>query len=175
MPRVKTSKVFLPAPGQIMRHPHLKKLRRDVIDAIRESTNVAVDAMRDRVLNAPPTGSPVDDGARYDTGTMYESIDRSKTLVKPGLDRRYRQQAVARFGFPANPDGTIADAPAAPARPSKNPSRWREDPNYFAMQEYGDTEFDVFYPGMFSQTAGELAFRQDFDKRIEKIRRKYGK
>lgn len=175
MARSKQTKFSLPAPGQIMRHPHLKKLRDDVIIAIRESTYVAVDAMRDRVLNSPPTGSRVDDGRRVDTWTMFDSIDRSKTLVEKGIDRRYRQTAIARFGFPANPDGTIADAPATPTRGASQNSKWRQDPNYFAMQEYGDSEYDVFYPGMFSQAEGESAFREDFDSRLQKIRRKYKK
>ena len=171
MPRTRRSRASLPAPGQIARHPHLQKLRRDIIDSIRKSGNAAVDAMRERVLNSPPTGSPVDDGRRYETGLMHESIDRGRTKVIEGLDRRYRQTAVASFGFPAGPNGGIGDAPGR----APGTRGWKEDADYFARQEYGKDDYDVSYPGMYAQEQGVIAFYKTFDEEMARIKRKYGR
>lgn len=166
--RVKAS---LPAPGQLVRHPHLVKLRRDILESIRKSGNAAVEAMRERVLNSPATGSPMDDGARYDTGLMFESIDRGRTKVRDGLDRRYRQTAIASFGFPAGANGGIADAPGR----APGARGWREDADYFARQEYGNSEYDVSYPGMFAQEQGKIVFDKTFDAELARLKRKYGR
>jgi hypothetical protein len=102
---------------------------------------------------------------------MYESIDRGRTKVIEGLDRRYRQTAVASFGFPAGMNGGIADAPGR----APGARGWREDADYFARQEYGDSEYNVSYPGMFAQEAGTIAFFKKFDEEMSKIKRKYGR
>lgn len=172
MARSRKIKPFaLPAPGQMMRHPHLLKLRRDIIDSIRKSGVAAVDAMRERVLNSPPTGSPYDDGQRIDTGLMFESIERGKTVIQPGLDRRYRQTAIASFGFPAGPHGGIGDAPGR----TPGARGWSEDSDYFARQEYGKDDYDVSYPGMYAQNAGRKAFMEEFDREMSRLKRKYEK
>lgn len=157
-----------PAPGQKKRFPHLEKVERDLRSSLRNGLKAGEEAMKDRVLNSPPTGSRVDDGRRVDTWTMYDSIGRSQVRAEKSADRRRRRSAKFSFGFPADENGNIAHAPATPTRgPSEN-ARWRQDPNYFVMQEYGDELFDVFYPGMFAQEEGRRAFIASFESEMKR-------
>ncbi len=159
---------LLPAPGQRTRFPHLQKIVDDTKVALREAARAGEEAMKERVLNSPPTGSKSDDGKRVDTWTMYDSISRSRVREGKQKDRRRRTGASVSFGFPADENGNIKDAPMTPTRVQAN-ERWRSDPNYFVMQEYGDSMFDeAFYPGMFSQQAGMDAAKVAFDSYMKR-------
>jgi hypothetical protein len=178
MAKVKFSKnlsQMLPAPGQRKRFPALQKVVDDTKVALREAAKAGEEAMKERVLNSPPTGSRSDDGKRVDTWTMYDSISRSRVREGKQRDRRRRTGASVSFGFPADENGNIKDAPMVPTRGPAVPARgqgalpWRSDPNYFAMQEYGDSMFDeAFYPGMFSQRAGLDAAKAAFDSYMKR-------
>jgi hypothetical protein len=139
------------------------------------------DAMRDKVLNSPTgtkwhraineqRGNPT--AARYETGTMFESIARTYGKIIPNQDRRKRSAAVASFGWPVDSSDTIKDAPMSPTtkgtRMPDGPG-WRSDPKYFMMQEYGFNNEGDMVPGMFSQRAGveaaKLALNEIFAKR----------
>lgn len=135
----------------------------------------AADAMRDKILNSPTASrwhkaineqrnNP--EGARYETGTMYESVSRTYGKIVANADRRKQSKVVASFGWPANSDGTIKDAPMNPTtKGTRNPDGpgWRSDPRYFMMQEYGfDNEGDWVW-GMQSQRAGVEAAKIAMD------------
>lgn len=159
---------LLPAPGQRKRFPHLDKVATDIKLGLRSAARAGEEAMKDRVLNSPPTGSRVDDGARVDTFTMFDSISRSKVRETSSRDRRKRSGVSVSFGFPADANGKIKDAPTVPTRGQAS-ERWRSDPNYFVMQEYGDSMFDeITYPGMFAQDAGSVAAQNAFDTYMKK-------
>lgn len=159
---------LLPAPGQRKRFPHLQKLADDYKLAMREAAKAGQNAMKDRVLDSPPTGSKMDDGRRVDTWTMYDSIGKSRVRENPSRDRRRRTSATVSFGFPADSNGDIKDAPSAPTRGQAG-ERWRSDPNYFVMQEYGDSMFDeLSYPGMKSQEDGVKAAITAFDSYMKR-------
>jgi hypothetical protein len=68
-------------------------------------------------------------------------------------------------------NGGIADAPSR----APGARGWKEDADYFARQEYGNSEYNVSYPGMFAQEAGTDAFYKKFDEEMSRIKRKYGK
>ena len=164
----KDLKQLLAAPGQRKRFPHLQKIADDTKVALREAARAGQDAMRGVVLDSPPTGSKSDDGKRVDTFTMFDSIGRSRVRETKQRDRRRRGSVSVSFGFPADKDGNIKDAPAVPTRGQAS-EKWRSDPNYFVMQEYGDSMFDeAFYPGMFSQKAGMDAAKTAFDMYMKK-------
>lgn len=159
---------LLAAPGQRKRFPHLQKIVNDTKVALREAARAGEDAMKGRVLDSPPTGSKSDDGKRVDTFTMFDSIGRSRVREAKQRDRRRKGSASVSFGFPADENGNIKDAPAVPTRGQAS-EKWRSDPNYFVMQEYGDSMFDeAFYPGMFSQEAGMDAAKTAFDMYMKK-------
>jgi hypothetical protein len=161
-------KKMLAAPGQRKRFPHLEKIATDTRRALDAAAAAGADAMRYTVLNSPPTGNKADDGQRVETFTMFDSIGRSKAAEPKSKDRRRRSSVSASFGFPADADGNIKDAPAVPTRGQAS-EKWRSDPNYFVMQEYGDSMFDeAFYHGMFSQRAGLEAARSAFDAYMKK-------
>jgi hypothetical protein len=163
-----TKILSLPAPGQRTRYKHLQKLSRDIKGGLTTAVIAGSEAMKDRVVNSPPTGSKVDDGRRVDTWTMYDSIDFSKPREPRSKDRRKRSSVSASFGFPANPDGSIKDAPTSPTRGGGS-ENWRSDPNYFVMQEYGNSMFDeLSYPGMRSQQDGLDAAATAFDSYMKK-------
>lgn len=139
------------------------------------------DAMRDKILNSPTgtkwhnaineqRGNPA--GARYETGTMFESVARTYGKIIANQDRRKRSSAVASFGWPTDSSGMIKDAPRSPmtkgTRMPDGPG-WHSDPRYFMMQEYGFNNEGDMVPGMLSQRAGveaaKLALNQMFAKR----------
>lgn len=164
---LKTS-MSLPAQGQRTRFPHLDKIASDVKLALRDAARAGEEAMKNRVLDSPPTGSKVDDGRRVDTWTMYDSISRSKVKEVKPKDRRRRSGVSVSFGFPADVNGQIKDAPAVPTRGQAS-DRWRSDPNYFVMQEYGDSMFEeLSYPGMFAQNDGAKAAEVAFQAHMRK-------
>lgn len=158
----------VPAPGQQKRFPHLEKIESDLRSSIRKALRAGEEAMKDRVLDSPPTGSRKDDGARVDTWTMFDSIGRSQVRAEKVQDRRRRRPLKFSFGFPADENGNIADAPTSPTRGGSDNPRWRQDPNYFVMQEYGDDMFDVFYPGMYAQQEGRKAFIDSFENEMKR-------
>lgn len=159
---------LLPAPGQRKRFPHLDKVAADIKVGLREAAKAGENAMKDRVLDSPPTGSKNDDGRRVDTWTMYDSISRSKVREKGSRDRRRRSSVSVSFGFPADANGRIKDAPTVPTRGQAD-ERWRSDPNYFVMQEYGDSMFEgIDYPGMFAQKEGSKAAQTAFEGYMKK-------
>lgn len=140
------------------------------------------DAMREKILNSPTgtkwhakysadRGKP---GARYETGTMFESVARTYGKIIANQDRRKRSSAVASFGWPADANGMPKDLPRNPLTKGKrlpdNPyQQWHEDPRYHMMQEYGFDNEGEEVEGMFSQRAGveaaKLALNQMFAKR----------
>lgn len=140
----------------------------------------AAEAMRDKILNSPTTeggdtsswhkkanaerGNP--ENARYETGTMFESVSRTRGKIVPNADRRKQSSVVASFGWPATESGTIKDAPVSPTtKGTRNPDGpgWRSDPRYFLMQEYGfDNEGDWVW-GMWSQRVGAQAAKIAMD------------
>lgn len=158
----------LPAPGQRKRFPHLNKVVADAKLGLRKAATAGQEAMRDKVLNSPPTGSKFDDGSRIDTWTMFDSISKSRVKEVKPTDQRRRTSASVSFGFPADADGNIKDAPTSPTRGQAS-DNWRSDPNYFVMQEYGDSMFDeATYPGMFSQKAGLEAAKNAFTEYMKR-------
>ncbi|CAB4148627.1 hypothetical protein UFOVP536_14 [uncultured Caudovirales phage] len=132
-------------------------------------------AMRDKVLDSPTgtswhahysamRGKP---GARYETGTMFESIGRSRGKIVESPDRRKRSYVTASFGWPTDSSGMIKDLPTNPlskgTRMPDNPyGQWHQDPRYHMMQEYGFNLEGTEVPGMFSQQAGKLAAEAKF-------------
>jgi hypothetical protein len=144
----------------------------------------AADAMRDKILNSPTAtewhkrinkerGNP--EGARYETGTMFESVSRTYGKIVANADRRKQSSVVASFGWPAAEDGTIKDAPMNPmTKGTRRPDGpqwsqpgwgWRSDPRYFLMQEY-DKQYDgnpEITKGMHAQRAGVEAAKIAMD------------
>jgi hypothetical protein len=139
------------------------------------------EAMRDKVLNSP-TGTRWHEAinkqrgnptltARYETGTMFESIARTYAKIVANQDRRKRSSAVASFGWPLDSSGIIKDAPMSPTtkgtRMPDGPG-WRSDPKYFMMQEYGFNNEGDMVPGMFSQREGVKAAKDALDQMFVK-------
>jgi hypothetical protein len=134
-------------------------------------------AMRDKVLNSP-TGTSWHEAinkqrgnqslsARYETGTMFESIGRTYGKIIANPDRRKRSNAVASFGWPLDSSGIIKDAPINPTSKGKrmpDGPGWRSDPKYFMMQEYGFNNEGDMVPGMFSQRSGVAAAKLALDE-----------
>jgi hypothetical protein len=109
-------------------------------------------------------------GSRLETGNMYNSVSYKRGKVVPGPDKRFKQDIVGGFGWPADESGNIKDAPSSPmsrSRDSDTPN-WREDPRYFAMQEYGFGKT----PGMNSQERASRAARNVLEAEINKLKRK---
>jgi hypothetical protein len=139
------------------------------------------EAMRDKVLNSP-TGTSWHEAinkergnqslsARYETGTMFESIARTRGKIIANKDRRRRSSAVASFGWPLDSSGIIKDAPTSPTSKGKkmpDGPGWRSDPKYFMMQEYGFNNEGDMVPGMFSQRAGVKAAKEALDAIFDK-------
>jgi hypothetical protein len=151
------------------KYPWLQKVAEDLRDATTEAAKAGASAMRDTILNSP-TGSdwhvginiqrgkrpPYINmwGSRYETGTMYNSVDFRKGRITQAKDRRRRGSVNASFGWPATASGQIADAPTSPIGRKPDGPGWRDDPKYFVMQEYGFNNEGTAVPGMNSQKAG---------------------
>ena len=139
------------------------------------------EAMRDKILDSPTStkwhayysslrGKP---GARYETGTMFESVSRTYGKIVTNQDRRKRSTAVASFGWPADENGIPKDLPRNPLTKGKrmpdNPyNQWHEDPRYHLMQEYGFDNEGEQVEGMFSQRAGAIAAKEALNKMFAK-------
>jgi hypothetical protein len=109
-------------------------------------------------------------GSRLETGNMYNSVSYKRGKIVAGPDKRFKQDIVGGFGWPADASGNIKDAPSSPmsrSRDSDTPN-WREDPRYFAMQEYGFGKT----PGMQSQERAAQAAQSVLDVELAKIKRK---
>lgn len=140
-----------------------------VAEDLREITTIAAQAgangMRDKILDSPtnnPSGwhqainaqrgnTP---NARYETGTMFESVQARRGRIVQSKDRRRRGSVQASFGWPATSSGNIADAPMSPMVRQPDGPGWREDPKYFVMQEFGFPHEGREVPGMQSQRHG---------------------
>ncbi len=145
------------------KYPWLQKVANDLAGATTEAAKAGKDAMQWKILTSP-TGSSwhkaINDkrgnptGARYETGTMFNSVDFRKGRIVENKDRRRRGSVQASFGWPAAPDGTVDDAPTSPIGRSPDGPGWREDPKYFLMQEFGFELEGRNVPGMEAQKAG---------------------
>lgn len=174
-------------------NPAMQKLARELRTAVSRAGLAGAKSMRSTILDSP-TGSmwhqrrniwrsanrPSIDGkdgsvnnsmgSRIETGNMYNSVSAKYGKIVPGRDKRFKQDIVGGFGWPADEMGTIKNAPGSPmsrSRESDTPN-WRSDPRYFHMQEYG---FDST-PGMNSQEkAGQVA-RAVLKAELDKLRNK---
>jgi hypothetical protein len=145
------------------RYPWLQKVANDLVKATDEAAKAGANAMRDKILDSPtnrPWHKAINKergntpGARYETGTMYESVKAGKSKIVESKDRRRRGSVQGSFGWPATADGDIADAPMSPIVRNPDGPGWREDPKYFRMQEFGFKLEDHRVPGMNSQVEG---------------------
>lgn len=113
-------------------------------------------------------------GSRLDSGNMYNSVSRKYGKVVPGKDKRYKQDIVGGFGWPADSEGNIKNAPSSPMSRSRNPDPvkhsmkpWRSDPNYFAIQEYEGRN------PMNSQEKAAIEAQKVLNAELDKIRNDY--
>jgi hypothetical protein len=128
-----------------------------------------------RANNRPPIngkGGSVNNliGSRLETGNMYNSVSYKRGKIVAGPDKRFKQDIVGGFGWPADQSGNIKDAPSSPMSRSRDSdtTNWRQDPRYFAMQEYGFGKT----PGMNSQERASQAARNVLEAEINKLKRK---
>jgi hypothetical protein len=187
------------APEYILKkNPAMQKLARELRLAISRAGLAGAKSMRETILNSPTgtiwherkniwraankpaingkDGSVNNDsgiGARLDSGNMYNSVSRKYGKVIPGKDKRYQQEIVGGFGWPADSSGNIKDAPSSPMSRSRDPDPvspsmkpWRSDPNYFAIQEYEGRN------PMNSQEKASAAAQIVLDAELAKIKRK---
>lgn len=182
------------SPEYILKNnPEIQKLSRELRLAVSRAGMAGAKSMRNTILNSP-TGSlwhkrqniwrgnnrpaingkdgPVNNlwGSRLETGNMYNSVSAKYGKVVPGRDKRYKQDVIGGFGWPASADGIIKDAPSAPMARSRTPDtpNWRSDPRYFAMQEYGFGKT----PGMNSQEEASRVARQKLQEELQKLKRR---
>ena len=160
----------------------LKKTAEDMRRAVGFAAYHGAMAMRDKVLDSPTgtdwhkhysdlRGRP---GARYETGTMFESIGRSRGKIVENPDRRKRAYVTASFGWPTDTSGMIKDLPTNPlskgtAEPSNPYNQWHEDARYQMMQEYGFDLEGHHVPGMFSMRAGQAAAEIKFKEYLNRM------
>jgi hypothetical protein len=173
----------------LKKNPAMQKLAREMRLAVSRAGKAGADSMRNTILYSP-TGTLWHDrrniwraanrepiagksnqiGSRMETGNMYNSVSRKYGKIVPGKDKRYKQDIVGGFGWPADEMGNIKDAPSSPMSASRSPDtpNWRSDPRYFAMQEYG---FDNT-PGMNSQETASYAARKKLEEELNRLRKK---
>ena len=110
------------------------------------------------------------EGSRMETGNMYNSVSYKRGKIVSGPDKRFKQDIVGGFGWPADSSGNIKDAPGSPMSRSRDSdtTNWRQDPRYFVMQEYG---FGIT-PGMNSQDKARAAAQIVLDAEVARIKRK---
>jgi hypothetical protein len=172
-------------------NPGLQKLARQMRLAVSRAGKAGADSMRNTILYSPTRSPSVwhdrkniwrqenrepisgvnnQIGSRIETGNMYNSVSRKYGKIVSGKDKRYKQDIVGGFGWPADEMGNIKDAPSSPMSKSRMPDtpNWRSDPRYFAMQEYG---FDGTR-GMKSQETASLAARKKLEEELMKLKRK---
>ncbi len=124
-------------------------------------------AFRAKYRPAIGNGITNQDGSRIETGNMYNSVSYKRGKAIPDSDRRKKQGVTGGFGWPATQSGGIKDAPSSPMPKSRNPDneKWRSDPRYFAMQEYG---FEST-PGMDSQRKASIEARRILREELAKL------
>lgn len=153
----------------------LAKTAEDMRRAVGYAAYHGAQAMRDKVLDSPTgtswhahysalRGKP---GARYETGTMFNSISYTRGKIVESSDRRRRSHVTASFGWPTDSSGQIKDLPMNPqskgSRMPDNPyGEWHSDPRYHMMQEYGFNLEGTQVEGMFSMRAGQKAAEAKF-------------
>lgn len=182
------------SPEYILKNnPEMQKLARQLRLAVSRAGMAGAKSMRETILDSP-TGSlwhqrrniwraanrPAINGkdgsvnnswgSRIETGNMYNSVSAKYGKIVPGKDKRFKQDIVGGFGWPASEMGEIKNAPSSPMSRSRNPdtSNWREDPRYFAMQEYGFGNT----PGMNSQDRAAQVARTALKAELDKLRNK---
>ena len=182
------------SPEYILKNnPEMQKLARQLRLAVSRAGMAGAKSMRETILDSP-TGSlwhqrrniwraanrPAINnkdgsinnswGSRIETGNMYNSVSAKYGKIVPGKDKRFKQDIVGGFGWPASEMGEIKNAPSSPMSRSRNPdtSNWREDPRYFAMQEYGFGNT----PGMNSQDRAAQVARTVLKAELDKLRNK---
>ena len=177
----------------LKKNPEMQKLSRELKLAVSRAGMAGANSMRDTILNSPTgslwhkrqniwrstnrpaingKGGSVNNtwGSRIETGNMYNSVSYKRGKTVQGADKRFKQGIVGGFGWPANEDGSIRDAPSSPMDRSRTPDtpNWRTDARYFAMQEYG---FDKT-PGMNSQQVALNVARTKLEEEIRKLKNK---
>jgi hypothetical protein len=188
------------SPEYILKNnPGMQRIARELKRAISRAGLAGANSMRETILNSPTgndgpeplwshkrkniwrannrpaingKGGSVNNliGSRLETGNMYNSVSYKRGKIVAGPDKRFKQDIVGGFGWPADASGNIKDAPSSPmsrSRDSDTPN-WREDPRYFAMQEYGFGKT----PGMQSQQRAAQAAKNVLDIELAKIKRK---
>ena len=177
----------------LKKNPAMQKLARELRVAVSRAGMAGAKSMRATILDSP-TGSmwhqrrniwrganrppingkdgSVNDtwGSRIETGNMYNSVSAKYGKVVPGRDKRFKQDVVGGFGWPADEMGTIKNAPSSQMSRSRSADtpNWRSDPRYFAMQEYGFGNT----PGMNAQEKAAQAARAVLKAELEKLRNK---
>lgn len=159
------------------KYPWLEKVAEDMRRSAGYGAFKGADAMRGKILDSPTgsswhkainrdRGNPP--GARFETGTMYNSVSRTYGRIVPSRDARKRGSVTASFGWPADADGIIKDAPSAPKGRMPDGPGWRDDPKYFLMQEYGFDNEGRSVPGMRSQAAGVEAAKKAIQEELKR-------
>lgn len=159
----------------------LAKTAEDMRRAVGLAAYRGANAMRDKILNSPTgtdwhahysamRGRP---GARYETGTMFNSVSKTRGKIVENPDKRRRAYVTASFGWPVDSSGMIKDLPYNPLskgtdQPSNPYDQWHSDPRYQMMQEYGFNNEGTWVKGMFSQRAGRDAAEQGFREYLAK-------
>ena len=155
----------------------LEEEAQNVRKAVRFASRAAARAMKDRILDSPTgskwhtaintmRGNP--DGARLETGTMYDAVGSLEPKIVENADRRRQASIIGGFGWPADANGNIKDASPRRRSQADPDGDWRTDPKYFMMQEYGFDLDGDWVPGMFAQQAGVEAFKQKLDEYWQK-------
>jgi hypothetical protein len=151
----------------------LEEEAQNVRKAVRFASRAAARAMKDKILDSPTgskwhsainsmRGNP--DGARLETGTMYDAVASMEPKIVENADRRRQSAVVGGFGWPADANGNIKDASPRRRSQADPDGDWRTDPKYFMMQEYGFDLDGDFVPGMHAQQAGVEAFKTNLDE-----------
>ena len=162
------------------KYPWLEKVAEDMRRSAGFAAYKGAQAMREKILDSPTNrpgskwhemanarrGNP--SGARYETGTMYNSVSRTYGRIVYGQDARRRGSVTAGFGWPADSDGKISEAPASPIGRQPDGPGWRDDPRYFEMQEYGFPHEGHDVPGMESQAAGVEAAKRALTEELKR-------
>lgn len=167
------------SPANLKKYPWLAKIAEDMRRSAGFAAYHGAKAMREKILDSPipdsyshrmvnaRRGNPPN--ARYETGTMYNSVSFNRGSISHPKDQRRRGSVSAGFGWPADENGIIKDAPTSPIGRQPDGAGWRDDPKYFMMQEYGFPHEGRTVPGMFSQRAGveaaKIALNEELKRR----------
>ena len=156
------------------------KVAEDARRAVGFAAFKGADAMRDRIL-ASPTGTRWHaaiskqrgyPGGRFETGTMFGSVGRTRGKIVENADKRKQSSVKASFGWPTDSGGQMKDLPYNPlsagSRMPDGPG-WHDDPRYQLMQEYGFDNEGHWTPGMFSQREGAIAAKKALSDYFRKL------